>query len=416
MIALSIVIFSGTVSAQFHTYIPESSLPQKPDQQGNPMFHTNIRLLVPNATQNSSGGQAAQPAELPPFPGYLIETPASLACIYGLAPRLDGCNPNLTTANPSGGSRAIALVDAFDDPTAVSDMATFTTQFGLPAADLTVVFANGARPGLDPTGGWELEEALDIEYSHAMAPQAQLFLVEAADNSLANLFGAVVVASNLVAAAGGGEVSMSWGGAEFPQETEVDSLMATRGVVYFASAGDGPGTIYPSTSPNVVSAGGTSLSSDLTTGNFLLENTWQDAGGGPSFYEPRPAFQNGVRFIVGNARGTPDLSFDSNPYSGVWIFDTNPNAGIQESALGTGWYAVGGTSVAAPSLAGIINAAGRFLPSSSAENALIYAHIGNPEDYNDIVYGDCGPYIAYFALPGYDLCTGVGSPKGLRGK
>jgi len=410
MIAIWIVIFSGPVSAQLHTYIPHSSLPQPPDQQGKPMFHTNLRLVVPSGGRNAIGEQAAQPYELPPFPGYLYETPASLACVYGLAaPRLDGCNPNLTTVNPSGGAKAIALVDAYDDPTAVGDLATFAAQFGLPAADLTVVFANGARPVLDPTGGWEIEEALDVEYSHAMAPQAQLFLVEAADNSLANLFNAVVVASKLVATAGGGEVSMSWGAPEFSQETAVDSIMTTPGVVYVASVGDMPGATYPSTSPNVVAAGGTSLSRDPATGGFFLESSWQESGGGPSVYETRPAFQNDVRYIVGNTRGTPDLSFNANPASGVWLFDSNP-------VMGTGWYVAGGTSVSAPSLAGVINAAGGFRASSSAENTLIYAHMRDPFDFTDVFYGNCGPYVAYYAWPGYDLCTGVGSPKGLKGK
>ena len=410
---LSAVIFPGAVSAQFHTYIPASSLPQKPDAQGHPMFHTNIRLLIPDGKGYTFGEQAVQPEELPPFPGFLFETPASLACVYGLAPFFKGCNPNLTTTNPDGGGKVIAIVDPFDDPTVESDLATFDAQFGLPPADLTVVFADGAEPALDPTGGSELEEALDVAYSHAMAPKAKIILVEAADNTFANIFSAVVVASNLVAAQGGGEVSMSLGISESEVsaafEAAADTTMTTPGVVYFASTGDAPGTSYPGTSPNVVSAGGTSLSRSLSTGDFFLESAWQDAGSGPSLFEPRPAFQNGVRAVTGNARSTPDLSFDANPTSGVWLFDSNP-------VLGTGWFVVGGTSVSAPSLAGIVNAAGTFTASSSAENTLIYSHLLNPADFTDTIYGNCGPNVAYFTLPGYDLCTGVGSPRGLKGK
>jgi hypothetical protein len=114
-------------------------------------------------------------------------------------------------------------------------------------------------------------------------------------------------------------------------EAASDLNFTTLGVVYFASAGDSPGTEYPSVSPNVVSAGGTSISRNTPTGDFFLESTWQDAGDGPSLFEPRPAFQNGVIGIVGNARGTPDFSFDSNPTSGVWVFDSNPK-------FGTGWF------------------------------------------------------------------------------
>jgi len=213
----------------------------------------------------------------------------------------------------------------------------------------------------------------------------------------------------LVAQNGGGEVSMSFGTGEFTQETEFDVAFTTPGVVYFASAGDSPGVIYPSASPNVISAGGTTLSRNSTTGSFELENTWQDAGGGPSQVEPRPAFQNIVRSIVGNFRGTPDFSFDSNPNTGVWVFDSNP-------VFGTGWFVVGGTSVAAPSLAGIVNAAGRFRKSSQAENTEIYNNLFDPLAFNDIQFGTCGLNIGSFAVFGWDFCTGVGSDKGYFGK
>ncbi|HUH62827.1 MAG TPA: S53 family peptidase [Terracidiphilus sp.] len=392
-----------------HAYTPESSLPQPPNARGQIMANTHLRILLPSATQRHFGAAAVQPNELPPFAGYLFETPASLACVYSLVKStVRGCNPNATTANPTGGSHAIAIVDAFDDPTAASDLAVFSAQFGLPPADLTVVYAQGAEPAVGPSAGWEIEEALDTQWAHAMAPNAKLYLVEAANNSFTNLFGAVIVASNLVAGAGGGEVSMSWGsGEEFAGEASLDSFFTAPGVVYVASSGDAPGVQYPSASPNVISAGGTTISRDLNTGNLILENAWQDAGSGVSQVEPRPKFQNGVSYLVGNGRGTPDLAFDSNPNTGVWVFDTN-------TFDGTGWFIVGGTSVAAPSLAGIINAAGGFRASSAAENQEIYSRFGR--GFNDILYGNCGPNISDFSLPGYDLCTGVGSVHGLEGK
>ena len=287
----------------------------------------------------------------------------------------------------------------------------FSAQFGLPAADFKVVYVNGKKPAVDPTGDSELEESLDIEWAHAMSPQAKIYLVEAASLDFNDLFAGAQLAGKLVAEAGGGEVSMSFGGGEDPSETSFDSIFATPGVVYFASAGDSPGPEYPSVSPNVVSAGGTTISRNALTGVFLLENTWQDAGGGASFFEPRPAFQNGLGRIVGPTRGTPDLSFDANPNTGVWIFDGNNFEGQP-----VGWAVVGGTSVSAPSLAGIINSAGTFHNSSQEENRELYEHLSNPTTFRDILSGNCGFNIGSFAAPGWDFCTGIGTPSGYQGK
>lgn len=408
-VAFSLVVFAPVAVGQVHVMTPKSSLPQPRNANGQIMARTTLRILVP-ATGRTTFGASAQPAELPPFAGYLYETPASLGCVYNLVRRvMPGCNPNVTTENPSGGSRVIAIVDAFDNPTAASDLATFCAQFGLPVPKFHVVYASGAEPQQDPTGGWEIEESLDVQWSHAMAPGAIIYLVEAADNSLTNLYNAVAVANGLVASAGGGEISMSWGSGEFTEETSVDPLFTVPGIVYVASAGDAPGVIYPSASPNVVSAGGTTVSRNINNGNFILENTWQDAGGGVSQVEPRPSFQNGVANIVGNARGTPDMSFDSNPNTGVWVFDSN-------AASGVGWYIVGGTSVAAPSLSGIINASGTFRHSSQSENQTIYNNLFNGFEFRDISYGTCGIYIGTMAVPGYDLCTGLGTPLGYQGR
>ncbi|MGC1618382.1 MAG: hypothetical protein WA765_07815, partial [Candidatus Acidiferrum sp.] len=107
------------------------------------------------------------------------------------------------------------------------------------------------------------------------------------------------------------------------------------------------------------------------------------------------------------SRGTPDLSFDANPATGVWVWDSNP-------VFGTGWFVVGGTSVSAPSLAGIVNAAGSLRNSSQDENTELYNHIFGGS-FNDIVYGTCGKH-AVFAFLGYDACTGIGTPDTLRNK
>lgn len=407
-VSASLLSFSPFTLAQEHVYTPKSTMPHARNANGDRMARTHLRLLVPSNGRMQFGTVTAAPSELPPFRGYLFETPASLACVYHLVQTIvPGCNPNKTTTNPTGGSRAIAVVDAFDDPTAESDLAVFSNQFDLPQANFKVVYAQGSEPDIDPTGGWKLEEALDIEWAHAMAPEAKIFLVEAADNSFTNLFGAIWVASKLVAAAGGGEVTMSWGAPEFSDETTLDSRFTMRGVVYFASTGDVPGVEYPSASPNVVAAGGTTLSRDIRTGKLIKENTWQEAGSGLSQVEKAPTFQSSVASVVHGARGVPDLSFDANPNTGVWVYDSNP-------VLGEGWFVVGGTSVSSPALAGIANAAGSFHSSSRAENTVLYR--GRPALFNNIDYGNCGLYMGTFATGGYDLCTGLGSPRTLIGK
>ncbi len=361
--------------------------------------HTNIRMFVP-----AGGFQSPQPMVGPPYSGYFYETPASIACVYHLVAVVSGCNPNTVTKNPTGGSKAIAVVDAYDDPHAASDLVFFSNQFGLPAATFSVVYASGTKPAGDL--GWELEESLDIEWAHAMAPSAKIYLVEAASNSFTDLLTAVQKANTLVAAAGGGEVTMSWGGSEVAGETSYDSYFTTSGIVYFASAGDTPGTSYPSTSPNVVSAGGTTLRRNPATGAFKTESAWTDGGGGLSAFEAIPSYQSVISTIVGGARGVPDLSADADPNTGVWVYDSGTG----------GWWVVGGTSVSSPILAGIVNRAGSFATSTNAELTTIYNNRTITTDYKDTTTGFCGPYMGYSAMSGWDFCTGVGSPKTLVGK
>jgi kumamolisin len=260
-----------TPRVKMHIVVPRSSVAHPGDAGVN--AHTNLLVMMPETGPIAIAANA-QPNELPPVPGLFFETPASLACVYRLVKNpKPGCNPDHTTQTATGGSGAIALVDAYDDPNAVSDLALFSLIFGLPPADLTVVYASGSQPALDPTGGWELEESLDIEYAHAMAPGAKLFLVEAASNSGDDLITAISLASTLVAAHSGGEVSMSFTSGEFSQETQLDGLFTTPGVVYLAATGDNPGAEWPATSPNVVAAGGTTISRNSSTGQFLLEST-----------------------------------------------------------------------------------------------------------------------------------------------
>jgi subtilase family serine protease len=219
------------------------------------------------------------------------------------------------------------------------------------------------------------------------------------------------------------EVSMSWGFSEASGETAFYSLFTQNGGVYFAATGDSPGALYPSASPNVAAVGGPSLVRNPlpwrgNLGYLQGEVVWnwrptEGTGGGPSLYEPRPPYQHLVKDIVGSARGTPDVAAVADPFTGVWIYDTNPS----------GWLVVGGTSVSAPVWGGIVNAAGRFNNSTAAELAQIYPSASlfeeAPRGFTDITSGACSiglDFDGLLATEGWDFCTGVGSPLGYFGK
>jgi subtilase family serine protease len=315
-----------------------------------------------------------------------------------------GC-PIATSKNvPTGGIGAIAIVDAGDYPTAAADLQAFSTQFGIPPANLTVKWPGTTKPPV--YNDWLVEEALDIEWAHAMAPQAKLFLVESVlcTNSQCATdptWAAIRLAANLVAKAGGGVVSMSFGDAEDPREINWDKFFTKPGVVYFAASGDsGLGvSIYPGSSPNVVSVGGTRFNRDRN-GNFTSESYYTGGGGGNlSPYETIPSYQSGVANIVGTHRGYPDVA--SN-YCCAAIY------------LQGGWFSVGGTSWSSPTFAGIVNAAGNRRTSSVDELTWMYGELAVPSEYsadfNDITSGDSR------CIVGFDLCTGIGSPKTYAGK
>ena len=368
---------------------PPSSI-ERPEDVGVRM-HTNYIFYAPSGTL----APATQPAG---------ETPASLGCVYNIvSTRVSGCPINGTTVVPSGGSGVIVIVDAYDYPSAAADLSTFSSTFGLPQANFTVQYGSGRKPSNGCSSGWQGEEALDIEWAHAMAPNAAIVLMEASSASNSALYQAVTAANSYIASHGGkGQVSMSWGGSETRTETSSDSYFTQSGVVYFASSGDSPGVIYPSSSPNVVSAGGTQV--NRSNGNYTNQTAWSDGGGGTSRYESRPSFQSSVSGVVGSHRGTPDLSFDSSGGSPVAVYNSNCYGG---------WLEVYGTSVASPSLAGIINNAGQFKTSSNAENTLMYSNMGFTNYFTDVTSGSCG---THSAATGYDLCTGIGVDNGLMGK
>src|SRR5215472_13925723 len=420
LFALANAVFAQQASTRGKVISPQSNVEHREDI--GVRAHTNVELLMPSgsgpSTSPVSGLGTVTPLSTTPAPGFVAETPASLGCVYFLvSTRVSGCNPKTATLNPTGGSRAIAIVDAFDDPTAASDLATFSAQFGLPVASFSTVFASGVKPAQDPSGGWELEESLDIEWAHAMAPGAKIILVEAASDSFSDLLAAEAVAANLLTAVGGAEVSNSWGGGEFANETGLDSTFIKSGVVFFASTGDSPGTEWPGVSPNVVAAGGTTVSRNPFTLSFIAERPWAEAGGGRSLFESIPTYQTSIAGIVGSSRAVPDLSFDANPDTGAWVFDSTAVQGSTSGCCGVrGWWIVGGTSLSAPALAGVVNSAGQFATSSEAELTTIYTNLGNPTDFHDVAIDYCGPFAGLSGRTGWDFCTGVGTVHGKAGK
>jgi subtilase family serine protease len=428
---------SQIVSREGTVIIPQSSI-ERPEDAGIRM-HTNTKIFVPAGRQLST---------MSPDNTY-AEYPSSLACVYGVGPSYTGCTPTNNGKIATGGWGAIALVDAYDDPTAASDLSYFSSYFGLPAPNFTKVYANSSFgtlngrtascSGTPPpayvagTNGrdWDIEESLDIEAAHAMAPKAAIILVEACSNLDTDLYYAEEVAGIEVSNAGGGDISNSFGGSEYSGEVNDDNVFYRyywSHITYFASAGDGGwGAAYPSSSPWVVSAGGTTINRNASE-DFVSESCWSGSGGGVSAYEKwqnPPVISNGMgpwaayqySFAGTGPRQTPDISFDADPSSGMWVYDTDE---------GSTWYVVGGTSLASPALAGIVNAsndrAGQALPGggkyTNRENNLIYSeydlHLTYPNYFYDVTTGSNGS--GHNAGTGYDQCTGIGSPRGHIGK
>ncbi|MGN6369327.1 MAG: S53 family peptidase [Phycisphaerae bacterium] len=353
----------------------------------------------------------SQPKSLSPLqtPGPQGFTPAEIRAAYAMNQISFG---NVTG---NGAGQTIAIIDAYNDPTIQSDLRAFSAAFNLPTPNLTVVNQSGSTanlPGVDPAGrgnsNFEGEEALDVEWAHAMAPGANILLVEATDASPSNLFAAVNMARNRP---GVSVISMSFGGNETSNESSFDSTFSTpaghNGVTFVASTGDSgqPGG-YPAYSPNVVATGGTSLSLN-SLGTYQSESAWSGSGGGISRVEPQPSYQSGIVTQSSTRRTIPDVAFDADPSTGVAVYDSYNNGAA------TPWEVLGGTSVSAPAWAGILAVAdqGRALAgqntldSRSQTLPLLYA--APAADFHDISTGNNG----FNAAPGYDLVTGRGSPQ-----
>ena len=334
------------------------------------------------------------------------ETAGSVACIYGVTPLTAGC-PKNGTPLATGGAKAIAVVDYGHTSTLQSDFDTFNAHFGLPTQTLQFICDCGSCPSNNGTG-WDVETSLDVEWSHAMAPNAQIIVAQFCNDPFeGGKSAAEYLAGTAVAAAGGGEVSNSFGyggeaGVGSGTEMMWDQYMQVNGVVYFTSAGDdGLGPDYPSVSPYTVSAGGTHIIRD-GSGNLTGESCWSGSGGGISLYEALPQYQLIIGNITGPKRGTPDMSAIADPNTGVGVYSTTGC---------NGWCQVGGTSVSSPVLAGVVNAAGSFFNLTERQLSKAYGEYRTPgiyhQDFFDVISGSNGSP----AKVGWDQCTGLGSPR-----
>jgi hypothetical protein len=373
---------------------------------------TSNPLSIVVDTLSASGNAIADGLTLNAPSGTVAYTPAQIRAAYGIgALALDGTG------------QTIAIVDAYDDPNIFQSVDAFDSQFGLTASGptlyaqygpsssfLTVLNQYGqatSLPSTDPNGAgsdnWEVEEALDVEWVHAIAPGAQIVLVEADSQSLSDLMTSVATAA---AQPGVSVVSMSWGFAEgqavlAADEAAHDNVFKVPGVTFVASTGDygASDPQYPAFSPNVVAVGGTSLTVNADS-SYNSETGWGyyssaagasiGSGGGISLYEPEPAYQQGVQSL--GMRTTPDAALLADPNTGAWIADTynfdpsNP------------FKVVGGTSLSAPAWAGLLAlvdqgraACDESVLNSTSPTEVQHALYSLPQsDYNVIASGSNG--------------------------
>ncbi|MDX6679587.1 MAG: hypothetical protein QOE31_3639 [Solirubrobacteraceae bacterium] len=372
--------------------------------------HLAVLALAASALAVPAAAQAAPHKKVcgPPAAGFASchaqvvtdakGNPAATAAPSGLNPADLRSAYNLTTATTAGAGRTIAIVDAYDDPSAEADMNAYRAKFGIAACTT----ANGCFRKLDQNGGtsyprgdagWGQEISLDLDMASAICPNCHVMLVEAKTSSMANLGTAVNTAARL----GANVISNSYGGSEYSSETSADTAYFNHpGIAVTVSSGDsGYGVQYPAASRYVTAVGGTTLRRATTTRGWS-ETAWSGAGSGCSAYEPKPSWQKDT----GCARRTvADVAAIADPNTGVSVYDTYRSSG---------WLVFGGTSVAAPVVGGV------YALNGAAANygADPYAHVGLLYDVLGGSNGSCGGAYLCTAIGGYDGPTGLGTPNG----
>ena len=324
-----------------------------------------------------------------PDPGSL--TPADLLDAYGLT----------AAASTNGASATIAIIDAYDAPTAEADLATYRSQFGLAACrSITGCFSKVNQTGGTTypayNAGWASEIALDLDMASAICPNCKILLVEASSANVSDLGTAV----NLAVTMGAKYISNSYGANENSSETTWDATWYTHpGVVVTASTGDsGYSVSFPAASPHVIAVGGTSLTK---VAGLWTQSAWSGAGSGCSLYEPKPAWQADL----GCAKRTlADVSAVADPFTGVAVY-CSTGTGC------SGWTQFGGTSASAPIVAAAYAISG--VPAASTYPGSYPYLKGGLTDVVGGSNGSCpaAPYLCQ-AVAGYDGPTGLGTPNG----
>jgi subtilase family serine protease len=371
-----------------------------------------ISLLFVIASSSRGTGQNSS-VDTYVHPPLRVQGQAQKA-VVGLTPPQISKAYGLDRVSNRGAGQVIGIVDAFDHSRIEEDLAQYSSTFALPQCNsangcFRKIYASGQKPRLDHT--WALEIAVDVEWAHAIAPEAGILLVEAASDQFDDMMAAVQVAVQN----GATVVSMSWGRSEFPDESANDNRFLATGVTFVAAAGNfGAGTLYPAVSPNVVAVGGTTLFVD-SLGNYLNEAAWAGSGGGQSKYETEPPYQ--IDFPIPNnamlRRGNPDVAYNADPATGFAVYDSFPVNGF------SGWIQAGGTSAGTSQWAALL-----AIANSSRRSKGKAALTGTPaalydaarqSTYHDITTGSngtCG--LLCTAAPGYDYVTGLGSPQANR--
>jgi subtilase family serine protease len=300
---------------------------------------------------------------------------------------------------PTGGAgQTVAIVDAYDDPYAESELATYRSQFGLPPCTTAngcfkKVNQNGAPSPLPPAdSGWAVEIALDLAMVSAICPSCNILLVEATSNAWTDLGAAV----NAAATFGPAAISNSWGGSESSSSTSYDSQYFNHpGILITVSSGDyGYGVEYPSSSKYVLAVGGTSLVAS-TSSRGWAEAVWNGAGSGCSAYISKPSLQTDPGC---SNRTVADVSAVADPNTGVAVYSTYEG----------GWLIVGGTSAASPIVAAIFAAAGK----TTLGTTFPYTHTSAFYDVTSGSNGSCSPAYLCTGQVGFDGPTGWGTPNG----
>jgi hypothetical protein len=311
--------------------------------------------LVPTGKQGSElpilepvKSGTAQPATSPVNARHTVESAAADTDPPGYSPAQIQQYLGLTG---DAKEQTIAIVDAYDDPDITPDAETFSQQYGLPgvcgaggaSGDCFHLNVEEQSATAGSNGNWALEESMDVEWAHSIAPDATIDVEEAAGGDFAALFAGVATATAKHPAA----VSMSWGiSEEFSEETYYDHFCRESATVCVVSSGDlgYPGS-YPAYNPSVLSIGGTTLTLG-SDGSVTSELDWSQSGGGQSWVEREPSYQDGAE--QSGFRDLPDVSYDADPNTGVAVYDSVPFDGQ------SGWWVVGGTSLGAPSWSAIL--------------------------------------------------------------